>query len=458
MKTLAIFVGLGICLGADLGAGRLGSITPAFADDGLPPAPPSMDPADAINPLSIVTGAGVKVGEGTIFQPQVGVETGVVSNVFYQQSAPVTAGLLRILAEVGTGSLPSQRLDIHATGSDQDPNTPQTITSSNPGDFQYSANLYASWDQYLSTDNNVNAQGGLGGGLLLRGIVNPQRPLQFAFQEHFNRVIRATNFESRSDTNRDVNDLSLRLNYAPSGRALGGYLYYQNTIDVFEASSQQFANRLHNTLGLRVNWQWLPLTRVFADVSGGFFTGIGDSRKVNSFPVTAMGGIQTALTVNTTVNAHAGYSNGFYASGPNYAGLTAGVLFGYRYSPLGRVTALYNYVHEDSINANFYRDHQFQVSVEQYYVPFIVYAQPALRLRQYVGTVVPGTTGNTRDDLIVSATVGMRYIFRDWLAGTLDYELSAIQTDFRYAVAVGGMTVDPSYVRHELLVGVRAAY
>jgi opacity protein-like surface antigen len=450
MKALAIFVGLGVSL--------LGSVAPAFADDGLPPAPPSMDPEDAINPLSIVTGAGVKVGEGTIFQPQIGIETGVVSNVFYQQSSPVTAGLLRILAEVGTGSLPSQRLDIHATGSDQDPNTPQTLTTANPGDFQYAANLYASWDQYLSTDNNVNAQGGLGGGLLLRGLVNPQRPLQFAFQEFFNRTIRATNFESRSDTNRDVNDLSLRLNYVPNGRALGGYLYYENTIDVFEASSQQFANRLHNTLGLRVNWQWLPLTRVFADVSEGYFTGIGDSKKINSFPFTAMGGIQTALTVNTTINAHAGFTDGFYTSGPNYSGLTAGALFGYRYSPLGRVTALYNYVHEDSINANFYRDHQFQVSVEQYYVPFILYAQPELRLRQYVGTIVPGTTGNNRDDVIGSVTVGMRYIFRDWLAGTLDYELSSVQTDFRYAAVVGGMAVDPSYVRHELLVGVRAAY
>ena len=458
MKTLASFVGLGICLGVGFAAGMLGSIAPAFADDGLPPAPPSMDPEDAVNPVSIITGSGIKVGEGTIFQPQVGIETGVVSNVFYQQSGPVTAGLLRILAEVGTGSLPSQRLDIHATGSDQDANTPQTFTTPNPGDFQYSANLYASWDQYLSADNNVTSQGGLGGGLLLRGIVNPQRPLQFAFQENFNRIIRATNFESRSDTNRDVNDLSLRLNYVPPGRALSGYAYYENTIDVFEASSQQFANRLHNTLGLRVNWQWLPLTRVFVDVSEGFFTGIGNSQKVNSFPFTAIGGIQTALTLNTTINAHAGYTNGFYASGPNYAGLTAGVLFGYRYSPLGRVTALYNYVHEDSINANFYRDHQFQFSVEQYFVPFILYAQPELRLRQYVGTIVLGTTGNTRDDLIVGATVGVRYLFRDWLVGTLDYELSAIQTDFRYAVAVGAMTVDPSYVRQELLVGVRAAY
>jgi opacity protein-like surface antigen len=452
MKTLAIFVSLGV--------GALGLSALARADSGLPPAPAALDPEDALNPISIVSGAGVKVGEGTVLNPQVGVETGVVSNVFFQDTQPITAGLLRILVEVGTGSLPNQRLTIHAGGDDQDPGTPQTLTTTNPGDFQYSANLYASWDQYLSTNRDVNAQGGLGGGVLLRGLFNPQRPLQFAFQEHFSRMIRATNFESRDVLNRDLNSLSLRLNYLPSGRSLGGYAYYQNTIDVFEGSSLEFANRLQNLVGVRVNWQWLPLTRVFVDVSEGLFTGLGNSQKATSFPFTAIAGIQTALTLNTTVNAHVGYTNGFYASGPNYAGVAGAVLFGYRYSPLGRITALYGYDHEDSINANFYRDHMFQASIEQYFVPFVVFARPELRLRQYEGTLVMGTDGShTRDDLIVGATVGMRYSFRDWLAGTLDYDLSVIQTNFRYNVVGSmGLVDDPSYVRHELLLGVRAAY
>jgi hypothetical protein len=440
-----------------LGFSAVLTASAARADDGLPPAPPSMDPGDALNPVSVVTGIGIKVGEGTVFHPQFGIETGVVSNVFYQDASPVTAGLLRLLAEIGTGSLPNKRLNIQASGDDQDSGTPQTVTSANTGDFQYSANLYASWDQYLSTNDNVTSQGGLGGGLLLRGIVNPQHPLQFAFQEHFSRVIRSTNFESGDDTNRDINALSLRLNYLPAGRSLGGWLYYQNTIDVFESDNQQFANRMHNLVGVRLNWQWLPLTRVFGDVSQGYFTGIGDSQKVNSYPFTTLVGIQTALTLNTTLNAHIGYTNGFYSSGPNYSNVAAGLMFGYRYSPLGRVTALYSYQHQDSINANFYRDHVVQASIEQYLVPFVVFARPEMRLRQYEGTIVMGTTGNTRDDLIVSATVGMRYSFRDWIAGTLDYQLSVVQTDFTYD-AGGGVVDDPSYIRQELLLGIRAAY
>jgi len=283
------------------------------------------------------------------------------------------------------------------------------------------------------------------------------RPIQFAFQEHFVRLIRATNFESQNDTNRDVNQFSLRLNFMPRGRSLNGYLYYQNTIDVFESNNQQFANRLQNLAGVRLNWQWLPMTRIFADVSMGYYTGLGDSQKINSYPLTAIAGIQTALTLNTTINAHIGYANGFYASGPSYSSIDAGLLFGYRYSPLGRVTALYSYSHQDSINANFYRDHTFQASLEQYFVPFVVFVRPELRLRQYDGTIVMGTNGNVRNDVIISGTAGVRYSFRDWIAGTLDYQLSFVQTDFKYN-AGGGLVDDPSYVRHELLLGVRATY
>lgn len=462
MKRLAIFPGIGLGIAAALVASSV-----ARADDALPaPLPwtdPTLDPNQALNPTALVTGAGIKIGEGTIFQPQVGLETGVISNVFYTHDGSVAAGLLRLLIEIGTGSLPNQRLTVQSGVTDPNATSASTTAQSvgDRGDFQFSANLYASWDQYLSTNDSVNAQGGLGGGLLLRGLVNPQQALQFAFTENFSRQIRATNFESNVDTNRDINALGLRLNYQPIGRSLGGYLYYTNTIDVFETDNQQFADRLMNQVGLHVNWQWLPLTRVFGEVSQGFDTGIGSSRKVNSYPLTVQTGIQTVLTLNTTLAAHIGYTNGFYASGPSYSSVTGGAMFGYRYSPLGRVTFGYSYDHADSINANFYRDHALQLSVEQYFVPFAVYIQPELRFREYEGTIVmgtaPGMMGNVRDDTIIGASAGARYSFRDWLVGTLDYRFSDVQTDFRYD-AGGGLIVNPSYVRHELLLGMRAAY
>lgn len=460
MKTLGFLSRLGpglVGLSAVLAAG-----SPVRADplgNPLPSFPVWMDPTDAVSPIALVQGGGIKVGEGTVLQPQVGLQTGVVSNVFYTNTNVVNAGLLRLLVEIGTGSLPIQRLNPAAADDGATPPAPDSPTPMvESGDFQYSANAYASWDQYLSTNDNVTAQGGLGGGLVLRGLVNPQRPLQFAFQEVYSRLIRPVNFESQADANRDINNVSLRVNYVPPGRSLSGYLYYQNTIDVFESSSQQFANRMLNQLGLHLDWQWLPLTVVFADVSGGYNTGIGGSEKVSSSPLAAVTGIGTALTLNTTINGHIGYTNGFYASGPSYSSVTGGVMFGYRYSPLGRVTAQYDYSQSDSINANFYTEHLLALTLEQYFAPFVLFARPELRLRTYQGTIVMDVNGSTtRNDTIVAVTAGMRYNFRGWLAATLDYNLQDDQTDFRYTIGRFA-NLDPSYVRHELMLGVRAAY
>ncbi|HMG20240.1 MAG TPA: hypothetical protein VK607_02945, partial [Kofleriaceae bacterium] len=79
MKRLAIFSVLGP-------ASLMLAASPASADDALPPMPGWMDTTDALNPVGLVQGSGIKVGEGTVLQPQVGIETGVVSNVFYEST------------------------------------------------------------------------------------------------------------------------------------------------------------------------------------------------------------------------------------------------------------------------------------------------------------------------------------------------------------------------------------
>ncbi|MND01483.1 hypothetical protein D3C83_204940 [compost metagenome] len=50
---------------------------------------------------------------------------------------------------------------------------------------------------------------------------------------------------------------------------------------------------------------------------------------------------------------------------------------------------------------------------------------------------------------------GASYNFRDWLAATISYRFSMVETDYRYMS--GGLTDDPSYARHEILAGMRFA-
>src|SRR6185503_1002064 len=74
----------------------------------------SFDPNQATAPIDMVEGNGVKIGEGTTIHPVFGAQTGVVSNVFYEDGAngqdPNAAGMLRLMAQVGAGSLSGLRL------------------------------------------------------------------------------------------------------------------------------------------------------------------------------------------------------------------------------------------------------------------------------------------------------------------------------------------------------------
>ena len=115
MKPLANILRLGVGLGLALVAN-----SPAHADDataGLPAVPTWMDPNDAMSPISLVQGPGIKVGEGTVLQPQVGLETGVVKvypqtikNVRVREKTPFAD-----LPEVA-GAIDAAQKELHGSG------------------------------------------------------------------------------------------------------------------------------------------------------------------------------------------------------------------------------------------------------------------------------------------------------------------------------------------------------
>jgi opacity protein-like surface antigen len=89
---------------------------------------------------------------------------------------------------------------------------------------------------------------------------------------------------------------------------------------------------------------------------------------------------------------------------------------------------------------------------EQGFAPFVLVAQPELRFRGYQGVSRVGAGPDTRDDVIFAVTAGLRYNLKRSLGVALEYRFSTIQTD--YMTAEG---FDPSFARHELIAGVRAA-
>jgi opacity protein-like surface antigen len=410
----------------------------------------------AVESTGIVEGPGIKIGEGTVLHPIVGAETGIISNVFFDDGSRA-AGVFRVLFEGVIGSLSEQRRATSSAEADEIEEEMRAAQASR-GDLEYRASLRLAYTEFLSGSVAVRSQRDLGVGANLSGKVYPQRTWAFKFDEAFHRLVRPTNFESAENTNRIINRLGLAVLYQPQSRSLHGSLRYENIIDIFEDSKQSFADRFQNHFGLRADWQFLPVTKFYADAQVGLYSGIGaDSKKVSSIPLRLTIGAESALTEDTSIATYIGYGQGFYSAGADFQSILFGANFGYRYSPLGKVNLTYQHDFQDSINANYYRDHVLSAVVSQQVVPVMLTAAAEVRFRQYDG-IITNVSGSarTRDDIVLTARAGAHYNFRDWIAATADYEFTSVQTDFMYTT--DGVTIDPSYSRHQLLAGVRAAF
>jgi len=124
--------------------------------------------------------------------------------VFYTDQNATGAGLLRLLAEVGTGSLSPQRLALNSEEG-------AAAGAGDHGDFEYRADLHASYDFLLSGDSAVTKQDGLGGGLMVRGLVNPLRTWSFGLLRRLRQDDPPNELESSDNVNRDINRVRLQL-------------------------------------------------------------------------------------------------------------------------------------------------------------------------------------------------------------------------------------------------------
>jgi len=97
-------------------------------------------------------------------------------------------------------------------------------------------------------------------------MVAPMNPVSFGIREDFTRTIRASNFETPENVNRDVNMLRMLLLLHPPGRTLSAYLYYQNTIDIFENNLGIYPDRIAHVFGLHPTLQLFPRTQVYPHI------------------------------------------------------------------------------------------------------------------------------------------------------------------------------------------------
>lgn len=407
---------------------------------------------------SVVEGAGYPVSEGAVIHPVLGAEVGMISNVFYEESdsKPYTTGIFRLVAEASLASKdpePAPELDPLL-----DP-TEEAAAEPAAQKIQFRAGGRIDYTEYLAPAAYVRAQRTLGANLKGRLVVAPEGKFKFTADEHFRRDTRPTNFESVDSNNRIANNLGLAVTYQPGGRQIGVSLGWDNQIDYFEDSDSRFANRMINSLRARADWQWLPYTRFYADFNWGFIGGFasdtlnGMQYKRSAMPIRGGVGVATSITELITVKAHAGWGYASYSGGTGYNLPVLGVEAGYRYMPTGRFTVGYDWDHRDSINADYYTDHAIVGRVDhQFGTRIIGHATGDIRFRSYRG-ISPQIGAPSRDDVLFAIGAGATYVLKDWMGIVANWRSEVDQTSYMTNVAAD----DPSYSRHEITVGVRAA-
>ena len=404
-------------------------------------------------PATDVEGPGISVGDSLVLHPAVEAEAGYISNVFYQDAGAIGAGIMRLSAKL---DLASKKIAAEESFDFEEP-----AKDAAPRDVEMRVGARLTYEEMLSDRKTVRDQRNLNFDIDGEFKFRPGRPLSFQLDERLLRDIRPRNFEDNSSTARLSNHLIVGATWAPGGGAIWGQLRYENYLDIFEASETQFANRMNHTIGLQGNWQWLPFTRLFADVTYGFFGPIGSTDlngtpyKSSSQPIRGVAGIATKLSESMTIKLRAGWQYAGYSSGLGYNAPVVGLEWGYRYSERGGLTLEYELDRFDSVNANFYRDHRFDARAVHLLGRIQLSGGVAARLRRYGG--IPVHIGApVRDDFVFSLVARAGYTFGERYALTLQYLGTVVTTEYRSVYQ--GFSDDPSFGRDEVMLGLRAAF
>ncbi len=427
-----------------------------------------------------VSAPGVKIGEGTVLHPVAGAETGIINNVFYEDTDGRTAGVFRIVGELAIATLPPGRQGSDETdkpawtpwagGIYQTYDGPFFRTDSDadsenvgaPPKMEFRAGLRAFYEEMISGTQAVRDQRNLGLNANAHLHLFPYETFAFTIDNDLTRAIRPTNFESSQDLNRWINNFRLGMRIQMGGRAIVPELRYTNRIDYFESSNSRFANRVQHNFGLKVNWWLARFTQFYFDGSFGLFQGLGDNMvdgvefKRSSSPLRLRLGTNTALTEKVSTQAYIGFGKGFYSSGSDFTGILASIGITYKFNPFGNFGLNYSYDFRDSINSNFYTEHKIAATITQQIDRLLLEGRGGLHLRHYDGIPMTISNESVRNDFIIALSGVGKYLLRDWLAATASIQLASDQTQFR-STSEGNID-DPSFTRFEIFAGMAAAF
>ena len=417
---------------------------------------------------------GVKLSDELYFHPSVGIGAGYSTNVFYDSEddplEPEGSPLLRF----GVG--------IQLATENQQGNASDAAIS-------FFTDLDLTWNQYLSDVERVEDQSDLGVAAIMSFVVNPQGAVRLKLRDSFVRAIQPSTVSRVDDADRDRNEFSATLEWAPGGGALSTALTYAFLIDVFESETLELGNRFGHRVLIGGSWQWLPRTSFETQAEINFL----DPNDVNEFTAASTAftywlGTTTLLTSDLGAVLRVGYANASYNDGPDLNTYTARAELRWAPHEKFKLGVGYNRSFLDSIIANFHADHEFylkavadltdrvklstsgSVDFRTYEYPEEPggYEQSNVRFCSDSTVIadpnpdptrpsIPGCPESDREETLVSFDARLEYLVTDFLLTSLTYQYAQNITDAELRFS-DGVVDHVSYRWQLVMLAVEARY
>lgn len=402
----------------------LGGVRPAQAQVVLSESPAG---------YTVPGGRGIALGDQLVLHPGIGLEYRYDSNVFFFNSNPVSASMLRALASLDLATRPTQR------GGDR----PHTL------DFRVHAG--ADYREYLTGDDRIRVHRGFGIQASLLATLFPGRPFMVDVFDEFVRTAQPPYAFNPYNYDRDVNLAGVRLRYRPGGGRLSVDLSYIFGLDFFEVRQLRDFDVLYHLFELRSSWKFLPKTAVFVDVRQGIYSyqNPGVAMHPDSLPLRVSTGLMGLITAKLTTTLWIGYGNGFYKTGPSPGGVIGAAEVRWQPTILTNLTLGYEHDFQNSLLGSYFDLDKVHLAAQQLLWRFTANLRFTYEHINFNGitaqtALVPV---GTRTDNYFAINFKLDYPLRDWLIASAGYDLqvnsssSQIQSDM--------LLIPVNYTKHE---------
>jgi hypothetical protein len=380
-------------------------------------------------------GGGIRLGDKLILHLGLGIEFDYDSNVFFQDSG-VTGGFFMRLA-------PSLTIG----------NSPRGATR--VVDF----NLYGgmSYVEYLTNDATLSQHRQFGVDAGLRATFFGASPYSFTLFDNYVRSTQPPYVKTDNNFDRDTNEAGLRVNLSPGGGRLTLTLGYVFGLDYFELHPLDSYDLLYHRFDLRVSWKFLPKTALYIAATEVINTYRDTTAHPNSYPFHVSAGLQGLITAKLTANVWIGYGNGFYVSGPSPNTAVGGLQLSWKPTLLSTGAVGYEHDFQNSVLGSYYDVDLVYVSWSQLVWRFTGFLRLSYANERFKGVQpIQATTDGTDNYITLNSRVD--YPFKDWLIGSVGYDLFFNTSDRTLMLNTTPGVVPVNYLRHVVYLRLQLQY